>query len=171
LKKLFYKIKFKLIKKIKEIFLIFFYKSILILNFLHKIKPFSKKYFIIKKPLRFFFKILKVFLTKYNIFFFKKRFVLFTNNFFKKLFFFLEKFQNFIELTLNKTESLNNTPRKKTEKIKNNHFYKKINFIKNKFYKKINFIKKPNFYKKKTPLFSVLRKNKFFYKSQNIRVR
>lgn len=140
-------------------------------NFFHIKIPYLRKKSIFKRPVRFLFKIFKSYISKDAIFFLKKKFVLFTNRFFKKLFFLIEKVQKNIELTFKKVESFKKATNLKTKKPKITYFFYKISFIKNKLKVKKNFIKKPTFQKIKHPTFSFLRKNKFFFKSQNIRVR
>lgn len=161
----------KLIKKIKKLFITIFYKPIRMANFFHTKIPYLRKKSIFKRPIRFLFKIFKIYISKDVIFFLKKKFVLFTNRFFKKLFFLIEKVQKTIELTFKKVESFKKTTKLKTKKPKITYFFYKISFIKDKLKAKTNFIKKPTFQKIKHPTFSFLRKNKFFFKSQNIRVR
>lgn len=88
--KLFLKrLKFLLLKELKKKFLLFFFTPIKILTYFHIKIPFFKKKSIFRKPVKFIFKVFKRNITPNLIFFFKKKFVFFTNRFFKKIFFYI----------------------------------------------------------------------------------
>ena len=161
IKLIFKKIAFKFFVKLLNFIEIYFKKSLkfFIFKYIKYTKIYNKrKYKFLNKIPKFLFKRI----SSYKIirFYFenKNKIIL------KKFYFFIKKFLFFKKKILLKI----NKPNFEKVKLKINKF-KNCFFFKN-FDKKL-FLIKPFFFKKKNIQFSVLKKNKFYFKSQNIRVR